>query len=118
MTVEKSAQANPNGGQARLWIGLLDLEILPGCTAFEDSDAKGAAVYFLAMASSADEFNATAREVSERYDFRLREAEEVMPWETWRKGESDVDDYLHERAAYTVKDGVPRFGTFHTYLED
>jgi hypothetical protein len=119
MTVEPFSGKGGEGSPANLWIGLLDLEILPGCTVFEyDSDAKGAVVYFLAMARSEEEFRETAKASSERHDFRIREMTEVLPWETWRKTATDIEDYLFERATETVKDGGPRFGTFHLYLDD
>jgi hypothetical protein len=104
---------------ANLWISLLDLEILPGCMVFEDgTNAKGAVVYFVAMARSEEEFREIAKVSSERYDFRVLEMEDVSRWETWRKTATDIDDYLFERATETVKDGRSRFGTFHLYLAD
>jgi hypothetical protein len=52
MTVTPFSGRGAEDSPANLWIGLLDLEILAGCTVFEDSDAKGAAIYFVAMAPS------------------------------------------------------------------
>lgn len=117
--IEAVSRKSEDGSRAILWIGLLDLEILPGCTAFDDdNDVKGAFVYFVAMARSADEFRTVATEISELVNFRVRDMDEVSPWEIWRKTATDVDDYLHERAVDTVQDGDPRFGTFHRYLAD
>jgi hypothetical protein len=119
MTVKPFSGKGEEDSPANLWIGLLDLEILPGCTVFEDddTDANGAAVYFVAMPSSEEEFREIAKESSERYDLHVLEMKEVAPLETWRKTTTDFEDYLYERAAETVKDGKSRFGCVYRKLK-
>lgn len=101
--------------QRQPWIGLVEVRKLPGCTIIEN---KGAFVNVIAMALSAEDFEAKVRKKCDQMFMFVEEIENLEPFAN-RIAKHEVADELRDFCdeAEMHPDEV-FFGTFHEYLRD
>lgn len=80
-------------------------------------DRNSAYVSILAMATTALEFEQTARDAFAALGFDLAELEDAEPFAK-RLSDGQVDSALLSLANEVEVTGAPRFGTFHTWTSD